>query len=121
MDDVQSEDTSDVKTRQQLLCQHLFKDQDSPLPWQQDSLLQLLLANHHTFALAEGERGETDLLQMDVDTGNALPQYQSACHTPFVVREEIAKQLNDMQKQGVINPSSSPWATPVVHKNDDTL
>ena len=73
--------------------------------------------------LAESELGETDLLQMDVDTGNALPQYQSARHTLFAVQEEIAKQLNDMQKQRVISPSSSPWASPVVlvHKMDDTL
>jgi len=45
----------DVTLRQQLLCQSLFKDQDLPLPWQQkDSLLQLLLENHHAFALVEG-------------------------------------------------------------------
>ena len=70
-DNVQSEEASDVKTRQQQLCQHFLKDQDASLPGiQKDSLLQLLLANHHAFALAEneGERGETNL-QMDVDTG----------------------------------------------------
>ena len=34
--------------------QHLFTDQDSPLPWKhKDSLLQLLLANHDALALAE--------------------------------------------------------------------
>jgi len=60
---------------------------------------------------------------MEVDTGNALPQYQSACRSPFAVREEIAKQLNQMQQHGVISPSSSPWASPVVlvRKKDGTL
>ena len=111
---VQSSDNS-VKLRQQLLSQHLFKDQVSPLPWQQkDSLLQLLLENHHAFALVEGEWGETDLLHMEVDTGNAAPQYQAARRTPFAVREEIAKQLHHMQQHGVISPSSSPWTSPVV-------
>ena len=66
------------------------------------------------FALTEGERGETDLLQMQIDTGNSLPRYQPARHTPFAVWEEIARQLNQMQQQGVISPSSSPWASPVV-------
>ena len=68
--------------------------------------MQLLLANYHVFALAEGEQGKTDLLQMRIDTGTALPQYQAACPTPFDVQEKIAKQLNEMQKQGVISPSS---------------
>jgi len=70
--------------------------------------------NHDVFALTEGERGETDLLQMKIDTGNALFKYLPAHCTPFAVREEIARQLNQMQQQEVISPSSSPWASPVV-------
>ena len=33
---------------------------------------------------------------------------------PFAVRQEVAKQLQDMQESAVIQPSSSPWASPVV-------
>ena len=41
---------------------------------------------------------------------------------PFAVRQEVAKQLKDMQQAGVLQPSSSPWASPVVmvRKNDGT-
>ena len=41
---------------------------------------------------------------------------------PFVVREEVASQLDHMQSAGVIRPSSSPWASPVlmVRKKDGT-
>ena len=33
---------------------------------------------------------------------------------PFSVREEISRQLQKMQQAGVIQPSKSPWASPVV-------
>ena len=60
---------------------------------------------------------------MQIDTGNSLPRYQPARHTPFAIREEVVRQLNQMQQQGVISPSSSPWASLVVlvHKQDGSL
>ena len=41
---------------------------------------------------------------------------------PFAVQQEVARQLSDMQKNGVISLSKSPWAGPVVlvRKRDGT-
>ena len=41
---------------------------------------------------------------------------------PFTVRQEVARQLKMMQETGVIQPSNSPWASPVVlvRKKDGT-
>ena len=78
------------------------------------ALLNFLLDRHHAFCLEEGERGETDLVQMKIDTGNAHPKRLPARRMPPVVRQEIARQLQDMQKNGIIKPSNSPWASPVV-------
>ena len=38
------------------------------------------------------------------------------------MRAEVAKQLRSMQEAGVVQPSSSPWASPVVmvRKRDET-
>ena len=33
---------------------------------------------------------------------------------PFVVWQEVARQLQKMQDPGVIVPSNSPWSSPVV-------
>ena len=77
-------------------------------------LCNFLPDHHKAFSLEEGERGETDLIQMEIDTGNACPKKQPARRMPFAVRQEVATQLKKMQKNGVIQPSKSPWASPVV-------
>jgi len=85
------------------------------LPESEKKQLRDFLADHHeAFSLEEGERGETDLIQMEIDTGDACPKKQPARRMPFAVRQEVATQLKKMQKNGVIQPSKSPWASPVV-------
>ena len=121
---VNSADSVDAEHRQQLMSKILFQDSDSSLTRKEkDQLKNFLLANHDAFALMEGERGETDQIQMQIDTGSSLPLYQPARRTPFAAREEIARQLHQMQQQGVISPSTSPWASPVVlvRKKDGSL
>ena len=73
-----------------------------------------LANNHSVFSLDEGERGETSLVTMDIDTGDASPRKQPPGRMPFMVREEVARQLKCMQQDGVIRPSNSPWSSPVV-------
>ena len=55
-----------------------------------------------------------------VDTGENSHQPR---RTPFVHREKITKHVDEMLQQGVIKPSSSAWASPVVlvPKKDGTL
>ena len=82
-----------------------------------DELQQLkdfLIDHHDVFSLEEGERGETGIVQFENDTGDAPPQKQPPRRMPFVVRQEVAKQLKQMQKAGVVQPSCSPWSSPVV-------
>ena len=84
-------------------------------PAQQQKLTDFLKEHNTAFALEEGERGETDLVEMHIDTSDAAPQRcPPPRRMPFVVREEVAKQLDRMQAAGVIEPSTSPWSSAVV-------
>ena len=82
-----------------------------------------VIGSHEVFSLEDEERGETDLVEFRIDTGDATPKRQAARRIPFAARQEIVEQLEKMQASGVIKPSESPWASPVVlvRKKDGTL
>jgi len=97
----------------------------SPLLDQQQSqaLWELLKHHHAAFCLDDNDRGETDLLEMEIDTDGHAPRKVAPRRMPFAVRQEVATQLKKMQASGVIVPSISPWSSPVVmvRKKDGTL
>lgn len=59
---------------------------------------------------------------MEIHTKDAAPKKEPAGRMPFAMHQEVVHQLRGMQWTGVIQPSSSPWASPVVmvHKKDET-
>ena len=89
---------------------------------EKEILLDFLAAHHHIFSLEDGEKGESDLVRMEIDTGDAYPEKLPARRVPVALRQEVAHQLSEMQNNGVIQPSKSPWASPVVlvKKRDGT-
>ena len=72
---------------------------------QRQQLLNFLQDHHATFALEEHERGETDLMEMNIDTGDAEPRRCAPRRMPFAVRAEVARQLDHMQAAGAISQS----------------
>ena len=90
------------------------------LPRQEKETFQSFLSqHHHAFTLEDKEHGETDL---EIDTGIVHTKKQRARQLPFALRQVVTRQLKEMQDQGVIQPSKSPWASPVVlvKKKDDS-
>ena len=109
---VQKLSSSQQEWRIEKLLQELQLDK---VPTEEAPQLREFLAQYHmVFSLQDGERGETGLVTMSIDTGDASPCRQPPRRMPFVVRQEVTKQLRDMQKNGVIQPSASPWSSPVV-------
>ncbi|KAL6463629.1 hypothetical protein MHYP_G00280200 [Metynnis hypsauchen] len=49
-----------------------------------------------------------------IDTGNAQPVRQATRHTPLGFQAEEAEHLQEMLSSGVVVPSTSKWASPVV-------
>ena len=58
--------------RRQKLCEIFQEDPDFP-DETQGHLLELLKEHHECFCLEENERGKTDLVQFEIDTGDAPP------------------------------------------------
>ena len=70
--------------------QELLKKLEEPdLPPADKILLRNVLANNHlAFSLGDGDRGETDLVEMVINTGDAIPKKQPLRRMPFADAEQ---------------------------------
>ena len=86
-------------------------------------LKELLWQHQDTFAKNSTDLGFCPVLKHDIDTGDSSPIKQSPRRPPLAAREAEDDILDEMLKSGVIEPSTSPWASPVcmVRKKDGTF
>ena len=88
---------------------------ESNLTVEQLVMLKSLVAEYSdVFALDMSELGLTDLVSHTISTGDSPPIRQPVRRTPFALREKMEELIRNMMAQGVIQHSSSPWASPVV-------
>ena len=75
------------------------------------------------FSTSKQDLGRTDLVYHNIATGDAVPIKQASRRLPVHYQSEVSKLLDEMQQQGVIEPSCSPWASPIVlvRKKDGSL
>ena len=66
--------------------------------------------------------GQCPLTEVTIDTGDSPPIRQRPYRTPLAKRKIVDECIDQMLQDGVIYPSSSPWASPVclVPKKDGT-
>ena len=89
---------------------------------QKSQLADLLQEFRDVFALKPEELGRTSLIQHEIDTGDNPPIRLRPYRAAQEQRERIAENINDMLARDIIQPSTSPWAAPVVlvKKKDGT-
>ncbi len=83
-------------------------------PHQQQEVIQLLCQNADVFSRGPEDLGRTDVVKHHLETSNASPIRQLPRRLPVVKREEARNAVEQMEQQGLIEPSTSPWASPVV-------
>ena len=73
------------------------------------------------FSKHSGDIGRAIGVQHKINTGDAVPLKQPPRRLPIAKREEADRAVEEMEKQ-IIEPSSSPWSSPVVlvRKKDGT-
>ena len=79
-----------------------------------ETLLDLLKEFQDCFAKTEDELGRCKVIQKRINTGNANPIHQPPCKSARKERKIIQKQVQNMLASSIIEPSSSPWSSPVV-------
>ena len=58
--------------------------------------------------------GRTKLVKMDVDTGDSPPVSSRPYTLPLKHYEWVQKEIESLERAGVITKSMSPWASPIV-------
>ena len=80
---------------------------------QKKGLVELLLRHSEAFALTD-ELGETSIVEHAIDTKDAPPVSTSLRRIPYALRDELEKELDNLQKSGYIEESNSPYTSALV-------
>ena len=67
-----------------------------------------------TFSTDSSDIGKTPLLEVEIGTGDSLPITQKPYTLPLKHTTWVQKELEILEKAGVIVRSVSPWASPIV-------
>ncbi|BHF75897.1 hypothetical protein SprV_0501899500 [Sparganum proliferum] len=86
-------------------------------------LRKLLLSFPGLFAWSTDTIGRTRKVQHVINTVDAKPIWQPPRRIPVRFRAEVDKIIDELLKANIIQPSSSPWASPIalVPKKDGSL
>ena len=66
------------------------------------------------FSTDSSDIGKTPLLEVEIDTGDSLPITQKSYTLPLKHTDWVQRELEILEKAGVIVRSVSPWASPIV-------
>ena len=81
---------------------------------QQNTFKELCNEFRDIFSVDSGNIGKTPLIEMEIDTGDSPPITQKPYTLPLKHAEWVQKELDILEKAGVIVRSVSPWASPIV-------
>ena len=127
LDDVgtQKSNTSSAQT------QTTDSSEEIPVDWSKSQLteeqkekLKVLLAQYRdVFALKPGELGKTSVVKHHIETETSPPIKQRPYRAPQATRDVIDEHVQQMLDDGIIQPSMSPWSSPVVlvRKKDNSI
>jgi len=104
--------------------QKLIDGVDDSIPESAYLTLNAILKEHaDVFSQDENDLGRTDIIMHHIDTADSRPVRQPLRRFPPAHVEAISDHVDNMLKQGIIEPASSPWASKVVlvKKKDGSL
>ena len=89
--------------------------QDAEITKEQQKAFKKLCSEYKDiFSIDYGDIGKTPLIQMEIDTGDSPPITQRPSTLPLKHATWVQKELEILEKEGVIVRSVSPWASPKV-------
>ena len=71
-------------------------------------LVELLLQHGDAFALTDEDLGQTSIVEHAIHSNGAPPVSTCSRRIPYVLKEELEKELDNLQRTGCIEESNSP-------------
>ena len=62
----------------------------------------------------QSEPGRTTLTEHKINTNHMRPIRLNPYRIPYAYRDAVAKELEEMEERGIIEPSHSEWSSPIV-------
>ncbi|KZR97992.1 Uncharacterized protein APZ42_006821, partial [Daphnia magna] len=89
---------------------------------EKEKTVKILKQFAHCFALNEDDLGYCSVVKHDINTAKARPIHQLPYKSGWKERAVIQDQVEGMLRRRVVEPSDSPWSSPVVlvKKKDGT-
>ena len=103
--DQTSERLSSLESR--LRIEHLNKPE-------KDSILNICKTFHDLFYFEGDKLGTTDATSHKIPVVDDKPIYVKPFRLPECHRDEVNRQVSEMEKQGIIRKSNSPWNAPLL-------
>jgi hypothetical protein len=103
------------------LCQRSIENINEE--YHQKKLATLLRQYENVFARNRLDLGTCSMIKHQIETKNAAPIRQQLRRTPKAFEKEEEVYLKEQLEAGVITPSTSAWASPLVlvQKKDQTV
>ena len=109
--------------REKQLLKALHVNRESITKEEVTQLEALVQEYTDVFTIDPSDLCTTDRITHGIETGDQRPIRQPPRRVPFALRDQVNKMVQDMLDRGIIEPSKSPWASPIVlvEKKDGTL
>ena len=86
-----------------------------------EALKKLFNSYRDVFANTDEELGRTQMAKFRINTGNSQPVAVRARRTPYHLRPEVSRQIEMMEKRGIIQKSNFPWSAPIIMVKSQTV
>ena len=79
----------------------------------------LLVKFADVFARSADDLGRTSIISQEINTSGTRPIHQHPRRLPLSQGVEAEAEIANMLQRGVNEPSSSPWASPIIFRKKD--
>ena len=92
-------------------------------PAEQKAFREFLLRNKEVFAIHSADLGSYTGYEHTINTGDHPPIHSRPYRVPYAHKEEVRRQIQELVDNKIIEPTNSPWASPMllVKKKDGTM